>query len=233
MSWLSLGLGLAVSIFRLGLCIIQLRMKEIVALVTVRLSSQYFPDFGLYIIQYARRTSWLSQGLGLAVSIFSLGLHTIQLRKKEIVALVMVRVSRQYFPVWDCINYRTVHKKDFVALARVRVISRYFPVWNCIYNTLRKKDALALTGVRVSSQYFLVLDCVSYSCARKRSWLSLWLGLAVSILQFWIVYRTVCKMDFVALARVRVSSQYFQVRVRLLQLECYAVLLWCHISSVM
>ena len=62
----------------------------------------------------------------------------------------------------------------------------------------------------VSSQYFTVLDRVSYSCTLKRSWLSLWLGLAVSIFQFWIIHRTVRKKDFVALARVGFSSQYFQ-----------------------
>ena len=73
----------------------------------------------------------------------------------------------------------------------------------------------------VSSQYFTVLDRVSYSCTIKRSWLSLWLGLAVSIFQFWIIHRTVRKKDtmapvivrvireyFVALVMVRVSSQY-------------------------
>ena len=71
---------------------------------------------------------------------------------------------------------------------------------------LRKNDVLALARVRASSQYFPVLDCVSYSCARKRAWLSLWLGLAVSIFQFWIVYRTVRKKEFVALALVRISK---------------------------
>ena len=68
-----------------------------------------------------------------------------------------------------------------------------------------------LARVRVISQYFSVLDCVSYSCARKRSWLSLWFGLAVDILQCWNVYRTVRKKDFVFLARVCVSSPYFPV----------------------
>ena len=68
-----------------------------------------------------------------------------------------------------------------------------------------------LARVRVSSQYFAVSDCVSYSCAKKRSWLSLWLGLAVGIFQFWNVYRTVRKKYFVFLARVMVSSQYFPV----------------------
>ena len=68
-----------------------------------------------------------------------------------------------------------------------------------------------LARVRVSSQYFPVLDRISYSCARKRSCLSMWLGLAVDIFQFWNVYRTVRKTDFVFLARVRVSSQYCPV----------------------
>ena len=36
-----------------------------------------------------------------------------------------------------------------------------------------------LARVRVSSHYFPVFDCISYSCAIKRSGLSLWLGLAV------------------------------------------------------
>ena len=68
-----------------------------------------------------------------------------------------------------------------------------------------------LARVRVSSQYFLVSDCISYSCAIMRSLLSLWLGLALDIFQFWNVYRTVRKKYFVYLARVRVSSQYFPV----------------------
>ena len=40
--------------------------------------------------------------------------------------------------------------------------------------------------------------------------LSLWLGLVVDILQFWNVYRTVRKKDFMFITRARVSSQYFQ-----------------------
>ena len=82
--------------------------------------------------------------------------------------------------------------------------------WN-VYRTVRKKDFVFLARVRVISQYFPVLYCVSYSCAIKRSLLSLWLGLAVDILQLCNVYRTVRKKDFVFLARVRVSSQYFPV----------------------
>ena len=94
-----------------------------------------------------------------------------------------------------------------MALAVVRVSSGYFAVLECIsYST--QEGLRVRARVRVSSQYFPVLDCVSFSCARKRSWLSLWLGLAVDILQCWNVYRTVRKKDFVFLARVRVSSQY-------------------------
>ena len=84
-----------------------------------------------------------------------------------------------------------------------------FQFWN-VYRRVRKKDFMFLARVRVISQYFPVLDCISYSCARKRSWLSLWLGLAVDIFQFWNVYRTVRKKDFVFLARVRVSQSVLE-----------------------
>ena len=77
--------------------------------------------------------------------------------------------------------------------------------WN-VSRTVCKKDFVLCAGVRVSSQYFPVLYCVSFSCARKRSWLSLWLGLAVYILLFWNGYPKVRKKDFVFLGRVRVSS---------------------------
>ena len=95
-----------------------------------------------------------------------------------------------------------------MALPVVGLAVDIFPFWN-VYRTICKKDFVFL--VRVSSQYFPVLDCISYSCARKRSWLSLWLGLAVDMFPFWNVYRTVRKKDFLFLARVRVSSQYFPV----------------------
>ena len=55
--------------------------------------------------------------------------------------------------------------------------------WN-VYRTVRKKDFVFHARVRVRSQQFPVLDCISHSCARKRSWLSLWLGLAVDIFQY-------------------------------------------------
>ena len=91
--------------------------------------------------------------------------------------------------------------------------------WN-VSRTVCKKDFVLCAGVRVSSQYFPVLYCVSFSCARKRSWLSMWLGLAVYIcsvgmdilryarrhscfslglglavsnFQFWIVYHSVAR----------------------------------------
>ena len=61
----------------------------------------------MYIVQYARRTSCFSLEVGLSVSISSFGLHIIQLRNKEIVALAVVRVSRGYIPVLGCISYST------------------------------------------------------------------------------------------------------------------------------
>ena len=82
-----------------------------------------------------------------------------------------------------------------------------------------------LARVRVCSQYFPILDCISYSCARKRSWLSLWLGLALDILQFWNVYRTVHKKVFMFLARVRVSSPYFPV-LNCISYSCARKRLW-------
>ena len=97
-----------------------------------------------------------------------------------------------------------------MALAVILLAVDIFKFWNA-YRTVHKKDFVFLARVMVSSQYFPVLDFISYSCARMRSWLSLWLVSAVGIFQFWNVYRTVRKKDFVFLARVRVSSQYFLV----------------------
>ena len=77
------------------------------ALVSVIGSSQYFPVLDCVSYSWARKTSCLSLGLGLEVSIFSLGLYTIQLLKKDVLALSRVRVSSQYFPVLDCISYST------------------------------------------------------------------------------------------------------------------------------
>ena len=58
----------------------------------------------MYIVQYARRTSCFLLGLVLAVRI---GLCIIQLRKKDIVALDVVRVGSGYFAVLECISYST------------------------------------------------------------------------------------------------------------------------------
>ena len=85
-----------------------------------------------------------------------------------------------------------------------------FQFWN-VYRTVRKQDFVFLARIRVFSRYFPVSDCIPYSCARKRTWLSLWLGLAVYIFQFWNVYRTVRNNGFGFLARVRDCSQYFPV----------------------
>ena len=130
-------------------------------------------------------------------------------RKKGSVFLVRVRVSSQYFPVFDCVSYSCARRRSLLSLwlGLAMDILQFLNV----YPTVRKKDFVLHAGVRVSSQNFPVLYCVSFSCARKRSWLSLWLGLAVDILQFWNVYRTVRKKAFVFLARVRVSSPYFPV----------------------
>ena len=112
-------------------------------------------------------------------------------------ALAVVRVSSGYFAVLECISYSMQEGHSCYA---VRDSSQ-----GCNNTTVRKKDFVFLA--RVKQSVFPVLYCVSFSCARKRSWLSLWLGLAVDILQFWNVYRTVRKKAFVFLARVRVSSQ--------------------------
>ena len=91
---------------------------------------------------------------------------------------------------------------ETVALAVVLLAVAIFQFWN-VYRTARKKYFVYLARVRVSSQYFPVFDCISYSCARKRSWLSLWLGLAVSIVQQ-------CKNETVALAVVMLAVAIFK-----------------------
>ena len=109
----------------------------------------------------------------------------------------------------DCVSHRCAIKRSWLSLWLGLAVG-ILQLCN-VYRTVRKKVFVFLARVRVSSQYFPVLYCVSYSCARKRSLLSLWLGLAVDILQCWNVYRTVRKKDFVFLARVSVSSPYFPV----------------------
>ena len=130
-------------------------------------------------------------------------------RKKDFVFHASVRFRSQYCPVFDCILYSCARKSSWLSLWLGLAVGIF--QFRNVYRTVRKMDFVFLARVRVSSQYFLVLDCISHSCARKRSWLSLWLGLAVDIFQLWHVYRTVRKKDFVFLARVRVSSQYFPI----------------------
>ena len=126
-------------------------------------------------------------------------------RKKDFVFLARVRVSSYYCPVFDCVSYSCATKRSWLSLWLGLAVD-ILQCWN-VSRTVCKKDFVLRAGVRVSSQYFPVLYCVSFSCARKRSWLSLWLGLAVDILQFWNVYRTVRKKAFMFLASVRVCSQ--------------------------
>ena len=157
----------------------------------------------------ARKRSWLSLWLGLAVDMLQCWNVYRTVRKKDSMFLARVRVSSQYFPVFDCVSYSCARKRSLLSLwlGLAMDILQFLNV----YPTVRKKDFVILARVRVSSYYFPVLDCVSYRCARKRSWLSLWLGLAVGIVQCWNVYCTVRKNVFVFLARVRVSNQYFPV----------------------
>ena len=108
--------------------------------------------------------------------------------------LARVRVSSQYFPVLYCISYSCARKRSWLSLWLGLAVDIF--QFRNVYRTVRKKDFVFLARVRVSSQYFPVLDCISYSCARKRSWVSLWLGLAVDIFQFWNVYRTVSQERF-------------------------------------
>ena len=76
-----------------------------------------------------------------------------------------------------------------VAVVRVSLAVHIFQFLN-VYRTVCKKEFVFLARVRVSSQYCPVLNCISYCCARKRSWLSLWLGYVVGTFQFWNEYRT-------------------------------------------
>ena len=152
-------------------------------LARVRVSSQYFPV--LYCTSYscARKRSWVSLWLGLAVDIFPV-LECISYSFTRTISffLARVRVSSQYFPVLDCILYSCAIKSYWLSLWLVLAVD-IFQFWN-VYRTVRKKDFVFLARVRISSHYFPVLDCISYNCARKRPWLSLWLGLAVDIFQF-------------------------------------------------
>ena len=75
---------------------VRVSSKYFPVLVMVRVSSGYFPV--LECISYSTQDCF-SLGLGLAVSIFQFWnvYHTV--RKKEIVALAVVRVSSGYFRV--------------------------------------------------------------------------------------------------------------------------------------
>ena len=127
----------------------------------------------------------------LAVGIFQ-NLNAYRtVRKKDFVFLARVRVSSQYFPVFDCISYSCARKRSGLSLWLGIAVDFFFLQFWDVYRRVRKKNFVFLARVRFSSQYFPVLDCISYSCARKISWVSLWLGLAVDIFQFWNVYRTV------------------------------------------
>ena len=61
----------------------------------------------MYIVQYARRTSCFSLGLGLAVSIFQFWIAYYTAAQERDRALAVVRVSSIYFPVLECISYST------------------------------------------------------------------------------------------------------------------------------
>ena len=62
----------------------------------------------MYIVQYTRRTSCFSLGLGLAVSIFQFWIvyHTVAQERDR--GLTVVRVSIGYVPVSECISYSTL-----------------------------------------------------------------------------------------------------------------------------
>ena len=131
-----------------------------------------------------------------------------RVRKKDFVFLARVRDSSQYFPILDCISYSCARKRSRFSLWLGLALDIF--QFLDVYRTVQKKYFVFLARVRVSSQYFPVVDCISYSCARKSSWLSLWLGLALDIFQFLNVYRTVHKKDFVILARVSLAVSIFQ-----------------------
>ena len=173
-------------------------------LARVRVSSSFCPVLYCVSFSCARKRSWLSLWLGLAVDIFQFWNVYRTVRKKDFVILARVRVSSYYCPVLDCVSYSCAIKRSWLSLWLGLSVD-ISQCWN-VYRTVRKKVFVFLARVRVSRQYFPVLYCVSYSCARKRSLLSLWLGSAMDILQFLNVYPTVRKKDFVFLGRVRVSS---------------------------
>ena len=155
------------------------RKNVFVFLARVRVSNQYFPVLDCVSFSCARKRSWLSLWLGLAVDMLQCWNVYRTVRKKDSVFLARVSVSSPYFPVLDCVSYSCARKRSWLSLWLGLAVDM-LQCWN-VYRTVRKKDFVILARVRVSSYYCPVLDGVSYSCARKRSWLSLWLGLAVDI----------------------------------------------------
>ena len=78
--------------------------KDFVFLARVRVISQYFSVLDCVSYSCARKRSWLSLWLGLAVDILQLCNVYRTVRKKVFVFLARVRVSSQYFPVLDWIS---------------------------------------------------------------------------------------------------------------------------------
>ena len=156
--------------------------KDFVFLARVRVSSQYFPVLDCISYSCARKSSWLSLWLGLALDMFQFLNVYRTVHKKDFVFHARVRVRSQYFPVLDCIVYSSARTRSWLSLWLGLAVD-ILQFWN-VYRIVRKKDFVFLAMVKVSSPYFPVLDCISYNCARRRSWLSLWLGLAVDIFQF-------------------------------------------------
>ena len=147
-------------VFSFGLYIIQLRKKDLLTLARVRVSCQCFPVSDCASYSYAGRTSWLSLGLGLVVSVFSFGLYIIQLRKKDLLTLARVRVSCQCFSGLDCISYFFTKRNSWLSLWLVLVAS-IFQFWIVSYSYARRIPGFG--RVWVNSQYLPVLDCISYN----------------------------------------------------------------------
>ena len=155
-----------VSIFSLVLSAIQLRKKYVLALDRVSVSSQWLslglaPVLDCVSYSWAIKKSCLSLQLGLVVRIFQFGIVYRTVRTKQVVALVMVRVSSQYFPVLDCISYST--QEGCPGSRQSQGQQSVFPSFGLGIIQLSKKATMAPVMVRVSSPNFPVLDCISYS----------------------------------------------------------------------
>ena len=134
----------------------------------------YICSVGMAILQYARRTSCFSLGLGLAV-IF----------------------------VQFCIVYHSVaRERDRGFLAVVMVSSEIFCSFGMYIVRYARRHSCFSLGLGLAVEYFAVLECISYGCARK-SIRGFSLVVRVSsqyISSFGIVYRTVAQeRDFVFL----------------------------------